>query len=183
MDSIIIALPKEEDAKRIGAILKKNGLEPTVICTTASKVISHVHQLDSGIVICGPRFLDMHYTQLVEYLPKHFEMLLLASSSTIENCLINGITTLQLPIKAVELINTVQDMLCQLRKRTKKPKSLPQKRNEQEQNYINNAKRALMEINNMTEQEAFRYIQKMSMDTGVNKVETAQKVLRMLCGY
>ena len=46
-----------------------------------------------------------------------------------------------------------------------------------EQNYINNAKWLLMERNHMTEQEAFRYIQKSSMDSGTNMVETAQMIL------
>ena len=57
----------------------------------------------------------------------------------------------------------------------------PKKRTEQEQNYINNAKWLLMERNNMTEQEAFRYIQKCSMDSGTNMVESAQMILMMIC--
>ena len=50
----------------------------------------------------------------------------------------------------------------------------------EEQNYINNAKWVLMERNHMTEQEAFRYIQKSSMDSGTNMVETAQMILLMI---
>ena len=49
-----------------------------------------------------------------------------------------------------------------------------------EQNYINNAKWLLMERNHMTEQEAFRYIQKSSMDSGTNMVETAQMILLLI---
>ena len=37
-----------------------------------------------------------------------------------------------------------------------------------------------MERNNMTEEEAHRYIQKCSMDSGTNLVETAQMVLTLL---
>ena len=55
-----------------------------------------------------------------------------------------------------------------------------EKRTEQEQNYINNAKWLLMERNHMTEQEAFRYIQKSSMDSGTNMVETAQMILLLI---
>ena len=42
--------------------------------------LSQVHQLDSGVVICSYRIRDMHYTQLAEYLPDYFDMLLLAST-------------------------------------------------------------------------------------------------------
>ena len=37
----------------------------------------------------------------------------------------------------------------------------------------------LMERNHMTEEEAFRYIQKSSMDSGTNMVETAQMILML----
>lgn len=179
MGSIIIALPKIEDAKHISDILKRRGLEPSLVCTTASNVLSQVHQLDSGIVICTNRLSDMYYTQLAEYLPDYFEMLLLASVATLENCP-PGIMTLALPFRSVDLIDTVEMMLAQQRRKLKKLKSVPKKRNEQEQNYINNAKMVLMERNHMTEQEAFRYIQKSSMDSGTNMVETAQMILFMM---
>lgn len=179
MGSIIVALSKLEDAKRIGDILKRHGLEPTVICTTASNVISQVHQLDSGVVICGRRFSDMYYAQLAEYLPDYFEMILLTTAENLENEPVTDIVTLTLPLKVNDLVGTVQMMLMQLARRIKRQKLKPKKRNEQEQQYINNAKYLLMERNNMTEQEAFRYIQKCSMDSGTNMVETAQMILLM----
>ena len=37
-----------------------------------------------------------------------------------------------------------------------------------------------MERNHMTEEQAFRYIQKCSMDSGINMVETAQMILMMI---
>lgn len=180
MGSILIALPNLENAKRISDVLKRRGLETTAICTTASNVLSQVHQLDSGIVICGNRLPDMYYTQLAEYLPEHFEMLLLGSAATLETCP-PGILTLLMPLKPGDLISTVEMVLQQQARRLKKLKGAPKKRSQQEQNYINNAKWVLMERNNMTEQEAFRYIQKCSMDSGTNMVETAQMILLMVC--
>lgn len=179
MGSIIVALPKLEDAKRISDVLMRRGLETTAICTTASNVLSQVHQLDSGIIICGSRFQDMYYTQLAEYLPEFFEMLLLASPAILENCP-PGILTLGMPFRPNDLSSTVEMMLQQQARRLKKMREAPKKRSEQEQNYINNAKWVLMERNHMTEQEAFRYIQKCSMDSGTNMVETAQMILMMI---
>lgn len=180
MGSIIIALPKLEDAKHISDILKRRGLETTAVCTNAASVLSQVHQLDSGIVICGSRLPDMYYIQLAEYLPDYFEMLMLGSAATIANCP-SGILTLAFPIRPNDLLSTVEMMLQQQARRLKKLKAAPKKRSEQEQNYINNAKQVLMERNHMTEQEAFRYIQKCSMDSGTNMVETAQMILLMIC--
>ena len=53
MSSIIIVLPKLEDAKQIKDILARRGLTAAALCTTASMALSQVHQLDSGVVICS----------------------------------------------------------------------------------------------------------------------------------
>ena len=49
-----------------------------------------------------------------------------------------------------------------------------------EQEMIAEAKALLMERNNMTEEEAHRYLQKNSMDSGTNIVETAEMVLSIM---
>lgn len=178
MGSIIVALPKLEDAKHISDILIRRGLK-TIVCTSGAKVLSTVHELDSGVVICGRRLTDMHYTQLAEYLPQYFEMLLISSKNTFEECP-PGIMNLGIPFKASDLIGTVEMMLAQQARMIRKIKNAPKKRSEREQNYINNAKWVLMERNHMTETEAFRYIQKCSMDSGTNMVETAQMILLLI---
>lgn len=179
MGSIIIALPKREDAIRISDMLMRRGLETTVICTTAANVLSHVHRLDGGIVISGSRLSDMHYTQLAEYLPDYFEMLLIASPTAIATSP-RRVMSLPLPLKANDLVGTVEMMLQQLRRRIKRQRPEGIRRSEQEQQEINRAKSILMERNHMTEQEAFRYIQKCSMDSGTNMAETAQMILLMM---
>ncbi|BDF15193.1 ANTAR domain protein [[Clostridium] scindens ATCC 35704] len=45
---------------------------------------------------------------------------------------------------------------------------------------IRQAKELLMARNNMSEEEAHRYLQKSSMDSGTNMVETAQMVLSIM---
>ena len=47
----------------------------------------------------------------------------------------------------------------------------------EEKKILDKAKAILMERNGMTEPEAFRYIQKTSMDTGRTSVETAEMIL------
>jgi len=181
MSSIIVALPKLEDAKHIRDILQRYGLNTAAICTTGSNVLAQVHQLDAGVVVCGRKFCDMNYIQLMEYLPESFEILLLASRATLENCPFD-IMKLAFPICVNDLVGSVEMICAQLERKYGKARPVAKKRTEREQNYINNAKWVLMERNNMTEQEAFRYIQKCSMDTGTNMVETAQMILLMICG-
>ncbi len=180
MGGIIVALPKTDDAKNICAILKKYGIDVSIVCSTGAEILSAANRYERSIVICTKRFSDMYYIQIKDYLPKGSEMLLLASQNTIETCP-SEIMTLKMPFRSIDLITTVETMINNQRKCQKKTKSQPKKRNEIEQNYINNAKMILMDKNNMTEQEAFRYIQKCSMDSGTNMVEMAQMIISIRC--
>lgn len=88
--------------------------------------LSQVHQLDSGVVICSYRIRDMHYTQLAEYLPDYFDMLLLASTSELESAP-HDMVTLTYPIRPNDLASTVEMMLTQLDRRLRKRKSQPKR--------------------------------------------------------
>lgn len=176
MGSIIVAMPKIEDAKKISEMLKSRGIQRIEICTTGSSVLSRVHQLDSGIVICTRKFKDMYCNEIAENLPDYFEMLLLTSKEGYADCP-PGVMTILLPFRASDLISSVEMMLMQLERRIRKNRSKLKKRSQEEQEYIDKAKKILMERNNMTEPEAFRYIQKCSMDSCTNMVETAQMII------
>ena len=66
-----------------------------------------------------------------------------------------------------------------IRRRRKRKKERPQ-RDPKQQKLIKDAKELLMARNNMTEEEAHRYLQKCSMDSGNNIVETAEMVLSIM---
>lgn len=177
MLSIIIAFPKIEDAQNIKKILLRTGYEIDAVCTTGAQVVNIASELDGGILLCGYRLADMHYRQLHTDLPKGFEMLLIASAAKLEECVDNDIVCLCMPIKTVDLIHTLQMMTSNYNRHRKKQKMKPKQRSEAEKQIIVKAKQVLMERNNMSEEEAHRYIQKHSMDNGTNLVETAEMVL------
>lgn len=177
--SIVIALPKIEDAKKIRTILNRHGLTVASVCSSVSNALASISELDSGVLICGYKLTDAYYKDALDDLPQYFEMLLLASQRIIDEAP-NSVSTVQMPMKASALIDTVNDMLYHLERRIKKEKKKPKPRSEKEQNYISNAKRLLMEKNQMTEEGAYRHIQKCSMDSGTNMVETAQMLLMLM---
>ena len=127
-----------------------------------------------------PRQSRLHYTQLLECMPRYFEMLLIGSPNVV-SAAGGGIIAVTMPVKVYDLVNTVEMVLHQVERRYKKDKKGPKKRSEQEENYIRNAKYLLMDRNHLTEEAAYRYIQKCSMDNGTNMVETAQMILRLIC--
>lgn len=176
--SIVIALPKIEDAKKIRTILMRHGFAVAAVCNSASNALASISELDSGILICGYRLTDMYYHDLKECLPKGFEMLLLASARVLSE-VPPSVLTVEMPMKASDLLNTVNMVLSQIERQARKDKKKPKLRTWKEQNYISNAKMMLIQRNHLSEEEAYRYIQKCSMDSGTNMVETAQMLLML----
>ena len=67
-----------------------------------------------------------------------------------------------------------------LERKRRKRRNAPRKRTKEEQAVINQAKEVLMDKNNMSENEAHRYIQKSAMDSGRTMVETAEMILAIM---
>lgn len=91
-----------------------------------------------------------------------------------------GMICLPMPLKVHDLVDTLEMMVQSQARIRRKQRLRPKERNLEEQNLIMRAKELLMERNNMTESEAHRYIQKCSMDSGTNLVETAQMVISLI---
>lgn len=180
MTGIIVALPKIEDAKNMKNLLVRSGYSVEAICTSGLQVLSAVDQLNDGIVICGYKLTDMLYFELHENLPKEFEMLLMASQRFLVDCQDNDIICLAMPFQMRDLVNTVEMLSNSITYKRKKRKIQPRQRNPEEIALIKEAKLLLMDRNNMTEEEAHRYIQKTSMDNSTSMVETAQMVLTIM---
>ena len=157
MSSIIVVFPKKEIATNIRNILVRNGFDVIGVGVTGAQAVQLADNLDDGIVVCGYKMTDMLYNELRDYLPSTIEMLLIASP---EKCSDRtpGVISLSMPFKVFDLMNT----------------------NPEQQALVKEAKSLLMERNNMTEEEAHRYLQKCSMESGVNMVETAQMVLSIM---
>ena len=77
MADIIIAFPKLDDAKNLKKLLLRNGYDVSLVCDNGAQVVGAVNELDGGVVICGYRFSDMHFSEILDYLPKGFQMLLI----------------------------------------------------------------------------------------------------------
>ncbi|MGN0333116.1 MAG: ANTAR domain-containing response regulator [Lachnospiraceae bacterium] len=180
MVGIIVVFPNKDNAANIRNLLVRSGIDVTGVCTSGAQAMHYADSVDEGIVVCGYKLKDMMYTDLREYLPRQFEMLLIASPDKWSNGEVEGVMGLSMPLKAYDLINTMEMMLQTLDRRRKKRKKELKNRNPEQQALIKQAKELLMARNNMSEEEAHRYLQKSSMDSGTNMVETAEMVLSVM---
>ena len=180
MSNIIVVFPKRENAVNIRNSLVRAGIEVSAVCLTVAKVLQYADNCNDGIVVCGYRFQDPQYTDLRESLPDTFDMLLVASAYKWMDGLPDGVVGLPLPIKVYDLVNTVEMIQqTQSRKRRKRRETI-RKRDDSQRKIIDQAKALLIERNNMSEEEAHRYLQKSSMESGTNMLETAQMVLTIM---
>ncbi len=180
MVGVIVAFPNQENAANIHNLLIRGGIAVTGVCTTGAQAMNYADEADEGIVICGYKLKDMLYTELREYLPERFEMLLVASPDKWSDDLVSGVVGLSMPVKAYDLVNTVNMMLETVVSRRKERRKQLRHRDPAQQALIDEAKELLMARNNMTEEEAHRYLQKTSMDSGTNMTETAEMILRIM---
>ena len=180
MTGIIVVFPNKDNATNIRNLLARGGMDVIGVCSTGAQAMHYADTVDDGIVVCGYRMKDMMYTQLREYLPDSFEMLLIASQDKWSSGDVEGVVGLSTPIKVYDLMNTMNMMLQSMDRNEKNGRKKQRIVIQSSKSTIRRAKELLMERNNMSEGEAHRYLQKNSMDSGTNMVETAEMVLSIM---
>ena len=180
MSNIVIAFPKKEVAQNIRKILSQSGYSVQAVCSTGAQALASVNNLENGILICGSRFIDMMYMEIHDYLPPEFQMLLIASPTSIQEREVENLVCLEWPMKVHELLQTLEMMEGQIHRRRKRLRNIPRQRSEEDRQMIEQAKALLMDRNKFSEEEAHRYIQKRSMENGTGLVEVAQMILSLM---
>ena len=156
-----------------------NGYDNVFHCNTGAKAITLADSLGEGVIISGFRMPDMPYTDILDYVEGRFEMLLVASRQKLLEDE-RGVAMVEMPIKVRDFLNSVEMMQNNIYAKFSRKKKSPPKRTKEEQSIVDEAKAVLMEKNNMSENEAHRYIQKSAMDSGRTMVETAISVLKIM---
>lgn len=180
MVDIIVVFPSKDNAVDIRNLLVRYGMDVTGVGTTGAKALQYADALDEGIVVCGYKMKDMMYTELREYLPKDFEMLMVASPEKWAGGGMDGVVCVSTPLKVYDLMNTIEMLIQTIERRRRKRKAQRKHRNPKQREVIARAKELLMNRNHMSEEEAHRYLQKCSMESSTNMVETAEMVLSVM---
>ena len=178
MIGIIVVFPKADLAKSIRGVLVRSGFNVYASCTNGAQAVARMRELDSGIVVCAYKMGDMMYDTLAEYMPEYFRMVLVSSNVYLPDGEDARVVSLPTPLKVGRLVETLRYMEDSLARRIRQDKKKPKVRSEEEKRLIAEAKSRIMETENMSEEEAHKFMQKTCMDRGKSLVEFAREVLK-----
>ncbi len=174
MEQVIVAFESGRTAQRVRDILESGGTAACILCSSAGQVRRTVQKRHVTAVVCGFKLTDQTAEALFADLPPSCAMLVLATQDLLDFIQEPDIFRLAAPVSRGDLTASVR-MLLQMGRRLER--LLRPRRSQEEQALVGRAKQLLMERSGMTEEEAHRFLQKTSMDSGSKLTETAQLVL------
>ena len=152
---IIIVYPVKETALSIRSLIEKNGFHVSHVCALGSSALEIAYAKQKGIIICPFLMKDMSSSDLAEQVPQGFDII-----------------TLPLPMNRNDFLCTIAMLASS--------KSSFTRRSEDEEDYILKAKQALMSCEGMSEMQAHKHLQNISMKTGKKLVAVAMDILDKL---
>lgn len=176
---IIIALSNIETAKKLNNLLTQEGYDIIAMCTSGNELIRLVLQNSPDLVLVGYKFKDMSLLDVYETLVDTTSFLAIVNEpyrSYIEED--TDIYCIGTKISNVLLTNAI-DLIFQSKRRIMKLKQKVEKLEHtlEDRKLIEKAKGQLMATSGITESEAFRYMQKISMDSGRRMKDIASLIL------
>lgn len=180
MRSVILAFQNPDAAGTISRVVQFGGYSVVGVCSGGAEVLRMLEWTSASAVICSYRLKDVTAAELFENLPRGMGMLVLLSQSQANNVnLPYGIQSLNLPVGRTALLETLKTviMINDLPSTKKSGEDLRPSRSDEDKQIITNAKRLIMEQGNMTEDQAHRFIQRVSMNNGSKMADTARGIL------
>ena len=172
--NILVAFESEKVSGTVAKILTSEAMKPVYICSSASELKKRVHYYQRGIIVCGYKLKDSSVIQFAEDIPKDFGIIIIANKTQIELCGNDRVFKLAVPLKKQDLICSVSMLANMYERPAFKSVAI---RSEEEKKLIYKAKELLIDRYGMTEQQAHKYMQKKSMDTGNKILEVAKIIL------
>ncbi len=173
----VVAIQNDALRQSIVGILQKNGIEVRITCSSGREAIRAVKRMDGGVIVCSARLHDMTADSLADALRKEAFFLCVGKPGELDYCENEDLFKVPLPVRSGELIGAL-NILLQLDERAIE-KRIPH-RSEAEKHVIKEAKDLLMYQQEMSEDQAYRFIQKRSMETSTPMTEVAQLILNSM---
>ncbi|MBR4456426.1 MAG: ANTAR domain-containing protein [Solobacterium sp.] len=170
MAKIVVAFRDRTAAESVSSLLRESGYEVLRICTSGNEVKRAFGLIQDGILISGWRLKDRNLDQVLEDLGEHVEVLCISKTEQFASVRKANVFHISPPVRK-SVLAAWADMLIQLHYQ-----KLPH-RDEVGREVISEAKRKVMQELKISEQEAHRYLQNLSMRLGIRMEQVAERVL------
>lgn len=174
MESVIVAFEREKTGERVRDVIESSGVASCLLCRSAAEVKRLVYEQRIGVVICGHKLPDESAELLFSDLPSTCSMLVIAMKSLLDLISEEDIHKLPAPASRGELTSAVQELV---RASARAERFVRPLRGREERELVTKAKAYLETRRGMTEEQAHRFLQKISMDHGLKLHEAAKWVL------
>lgn len=174
MGRIVVAFEGQNTLMKMCEIVDAGGFQADIACSTGAEVLRYAAKYEIDLILCGFKLRDMVGEELFSDLPNGTDMLMIAPQGELD-CLENGqIRGLAAPVRRSALLEQLTNILDE---HAAKEKMAAKNRSLADKQVIQDAKQHLMTQHNMTEETAYRFIQKHSMNTGTKMVDMAKRIL------
>lgn len=185
-NTIMIAVPKMETAQKIKMVLSGSGYPVSDICTSGNEAIRHVRQTPPDILLINFEMYDVNGLEVAKIVGDEnlCSVILMVGSPqrdyVLDAIVEHDITLLSKPLNKMALLNAI-DIVLQTRVRMENLSQRLEKVKQDLENrkIIEKAKGILMYRKYISEGEAYRRIQKLSMDNRVSMREVAEEICKL----
>lgn len=174
MERIVLAFSRAETAEKIRIMLDGSGYEVYAVCNSKAELMRSVSHIDEVLVIMGYKLPDAVADDVVDDLREGQKLMSIVKAERQAEIYNQDIFVVTLPVNRQILINSIETFIGIIERQKHRIKRTPE-----EKKIIESAKAYLMENHLMTEEQAHRFIQKRSMDTGAKFIDTARAILKI----
>lgn len=183
---ITVAVPGVQAAEKIKYALQRSGYTVADVCTSSSEMLRRVRLNPPEILIINFDMPDMTGLEAASIVGDEnlCSVILLVNSAQRKFCVSYvenyDITLFVKPLNSVALLSAI-DTVAQNRNRMQKlaGELTKLKKGMKERKLVERAKGILMKKKRISEAEAYRHIQKMSMDSRVSMKDIAAKIIEL----
>ena len=174
MDRVVLAFSKDETADKIKMMLDGSGYDVYTVCHSKAELLRTVSDMDEVLIIMGYKLPDGTVDDVYDDLMEGQKLMSIVKAERQSSIYNQDIFVVTLPLNRHLLINSVENFVGIIEIRKHRAKRTPE-----EEKIIRDAKAYLMETHRMSEEQAHRFIQKRSMDTGAKFIDTARMILNI----
>ena len=183
---ITVAVHDAQAAEKIKNALQQNGYSVADLCTSSNDMLRKVRMNPPDILLINFDMPDMTGLEASRIVGDEnlCSIILLVNSDQREFCIGRvedyDITMFVKPINRIALLSAIDTVIqSRIRIRRLSDELFTLKRGMEERKLVERAKGILMKKKSISEAEAYRRIQKMSMDSRVSMKDIAQKIIEL----